>query len=140
MGKFLSKYLPQVLEDPFDESRWQLERCRCQDPNKPIFVEADWNKFHKLPLAHQEEQHPRMLATYRCQYETDQFITDRGVPGHPLLDPYWRSSSFGGDTCIQFVACERCITEEANIYFTHHPEGWKCHYMVKTDYEGLRRL
>ena len=78
-------------------------------------------------------------ATYRCRYngQTHGF---GNVPGHPLLKPYWGGDSYGGpgNQHSNFIACDKCITDEVILYFTHIPNGWNENIKYSEQYEDIK--
>lgn len=133
MGKVFSSLIPP---DPLDEKNWNYEKCRCGDPHK---LPIDHKTLYKLKHDQYEAQHPNMIATYRCQYVTDELLFDEEVPGHPELRKYWRSSSSGGRLRgwrMQYIACEECVGKNRD-FFTHHSNGWKSHAKCSIEYEPI---
>ena len=102
----------QPIDNPMDESTWTYETCRCTD-----------------------NQGENIVATYRCQYITGEYLVDETPPGYPQLRKYWRSST---SRCYQYIGCESCMTEDMKPLFTHHSNGWKYHCKVHTEYEPIR--
>ena len=118
MGNSLCKSI-----DPLDESTWEYERCRCHD-----------------------SQDECRLATYRCEYITDEYLVNEVPTEYPELRKYWRGTSgparhpltgqFG--SCYQYIGCDQCMTDQMKPFFTHHPTGWKAHWKCHIDYEAIK--
>lgn len=130
MGNLISKY------DPSDQSDWDYQRCRCRKTSSgegPI----DWKALDKLRSKNRNEyelRHPYMLATYRCEYHGPVADEYGDIPGYPWMRQYWSCTTIG---CRQYIACDKCITEETCQYFAYHMNGWKAHQEVILPYEPI---
>lgn len=105
----------QPIDNLGDESTWTYETCRCMDNQGELVV-----------------------ATYRCEYITNEYLDNEAPRAYPQLRKYWRSTSGSLGQCYQYIGCEKCMTEDMKPLFTYHSNGWKSHCKVHTDYEPIK--
>ena len=93
----------------------------------------------------------KKIATYRCQYSDEKILNlcyyshckngNLNLFDEPIktilmdLKPYWKSTC--SDT-IQWIACDKCITNKCKKYFTYKEEGWKEDIKFEVLYEIIR--
>ena len=84
------------------------------------------------------------IATFRCGvFATHDMTTSniREVLGYEVLTPYFRGCCgplLENGKCgelYQYVACNKCITDNVYPYFTHLPNGWSTDPKCWIDYE-----
>ena len=96
----------------------------------------------RVPIRDEKEYttvfcHCGRKATYRCEWQPDDVVfAIRPAPvDHPALESYWSASTM---FTHQYVACDKCITDEIRGLMIHHPNGWKEHAKEHIHYEKIK--